>query len=284
MKWLTVPAAAVVGWFIPARGLDAQFDWIATRAIVDGHNPYATLGELASHYGMDWNAIWAHPRLPGAHLLQLPYTLIPFEHVGDFGKAVVCAALAATFVLIRPPWWVYAVLAYPIWSTVNYANTSAIVTLLIAVWYYRGSSTALGIATVLRGWPWFIIACLFITGRRREAVQAGGVFAGLNLVGLLLPEVTIPRMVDGFTLAREVEVVSVNLARGMDPWIVAAVAVGVILFLRAFPRFLVLSVPYALILSPVLWVSYFTVLAVPIGDAVRRPAPDVPRSAVVARP
>lgn len=261
----------MVGWFLPLRGIDAEFDWLSTRAIVDGHNPYATLGELAGFYGMDWNAIWAHPRLPGAHLLQLPYTLVPFEHVGSFGRAIVCAALVATVLVVRLPWWAYPILAWPAWSAVYYANTSAVVTLLLAVWYFRGSTTALGVATVLRGWPWFIIACLFVAGRRMEAVKAGAVFGGLNLVGLFLPGVSIPRIIEGFTSAREVEVVSVNVARGMTPLVVAVLAVGTILFLRAHPRFIVLSVPFALVISPVVWVQYFTVLAVPIGDAGRRP-------------
>jgi hypothetical protein len=244
-----------------SRGRTAQLDWMFVRAVIDGVDPYAPVGETASRYGVPFEGDWPPPRLPAQLLLQLPWALVPQSIVPELGRAIAAAALVAVSWFLRPSWW-WCLLAWPALSAVYYGNASAIVTLLLAVWFARRSGVALGVATALRAWPWFIGLCLFAAGRRREAVNAGLVFLGLNGLGLLLPGVTFAGAVDGLVGARVVENVSVNLTRGVPLWLATTIGVGVVAFVAWRPRFVALAVPYGLLLSPLVWFHYLTALAV----------------------
>ena len=253
--------AAVVAWHAPYPGTDAELDWMFVRSVVEGHDPYAPVGETAARYGIEFEGEWPPPRLPSTLLLQLPWALVPLAWVAPLGRSLTAVALVSVGFFVRPSWW-WVVLAWPALSAVYYANASSVVTLLLAIWMARRSAMALGVATALRAWPWFIGFCLLVAGRRREAVGAGITFLGLNLAGLLLPGVTLGGAVAALGGARIVEDVSVNLTRGVPTWLAIAAGAGMLAFLRWRSEFTTLAIPYALLLSPLVWFHYLTVLAV----------------------
>ena len=215
---------------------------------------------IAAEHGIVWPDLAPHPRLPAALLLQLPFLLVPLELAANFGQAVAAASLMWAFLEIRLPWWGWVVLAYPAANAVWYGQTSAVVTLMVVLWWTRGWSWSLGAATGLRIWPWFL-------GLARWDWKAGVWFGGLNLAGLLLPGVSVAGTVDAFTTAADTYVG--GGVTSMLPWWVPIVVAVLWLFVRDAR----LLVPVALLLSPVVWLHYLTVLAVPLGAKRKAPRP-----------
>jgi len=251
-----------VAYLVPGVPGDAFLDWLTAHAILDGFDPHAPVPDIAAEYG--WGVIdlaWPHPRLPGALLLGMVYAF-PIGWLW-LARAVCLGALVWTVRLVRPGWLAVPLVLFAA-QAVWYGNASAVVTLLVAV-ALRGSPAALGAATVLRLWPWFIGLVWLVNGRWRDAVKAAGWFAGLNLAGLLLPGVTVEGTVAAFVEASRYAGTGVNWA--VPLWVGVPFAVGFLFFARRFERWSPLA---ALAVSPVVWGHYLTVLVVPIGKTPRR--------------
>lgn len=259
MRYVGVGIAAVlVLWLFPSDGGDQILDWLTARAILDGHDPHASTRELATLYGMPgFGNAAPHPRLPGALLLSLPLALVPLDWVPTFGKVLVVGALAATVLLARPSMFAYPIVAFPAANAVFYANSSAVVTLLVAT----GSGVALGAATTMRLWPGFIVLGFVLLRRWRTVGAAAATFVGLNLAGLLLPGVTIGGTWDTLTVTRQFIETEGKATFGVPLW--AGIAVAVLSLIAVWrSQDAKWSIIGALALSPVVWLHYLTVLLV----------------------
>lgn len=255
--------AVIVVWLFPSDGGDQILDWLTARAIIDGHDPHASTRELATLYGMPgFGNAAPHPRLPGALLLSLPLALMPLGWVPTVGKVLVVAALAGTVLLVRPSMFAYPIVAFPAANAVFYANSSAVVTLLVAAGV-RGSGVALGAATTLRLWPGFLVVALLLLRRWRTVRAAVATFAGLNLAGLLLPGVTAAGTWNTLTTTRQfVEATSKGYRVPLWAGLIVAGLSFAAVWWRRNPKWSVIG---ALALSPVIWLHYLTALLIPFG-------------------
>ena len=240
-------------------------------------NPFPPPGTDLSH---GHNLIWP----PLAALVAAPFTLLSPE-AANWAIALVglgCFMASLRLVGVRD-WRVYGVFA--LWPQVigeiRVSHLTPFLCLLLAlVWRYREARAvpglALGCATAIKFFLWPLGIWLAAIGRGREALIAAGVAAASLL--LVLP----------FTGLHDYFEVLLDLGRtfGTDsyspfgllsqlhvpeaPARVVSVALGVALLIGCWRRAsLGLAVAAALVLSPIVWLDYFAVAAIPL--AIVRP-------------
>jgi hypothetical protein len=240
-------------------------------------NPFPPPGTDLSH---GHNLIWP----PLAALVAAPFTLLSPE-AANWAIALVglgCFMASLRLVGVRD-WRVYGVFA--LWPQVigeiRVSHLTPFLCLLLAlVWRYREARAvpglALGCATAIKFFLWPLGIWLAAIGRAREALIAAGVAAASLL--LVLP----------FTGLHDYFEVLLDLGRtfGTDsyspfgllsqlhvpeaPARVGSVALGVALLIGCWRRAsLGLAVAAALVLSPIVWLDYFAVAAIPL--AIVRP-------------
>jgi hypothetical protein len=251
------------------------------EAVVDGRPAYdapdANLSDRA-------NFLW-----PMAAVLPMtPLTAFPPGVADWIATVLVLAALVGALWLLEiRDWRVYGVvLLWPsVIEGVQTANASIPLTLLVAIaWRYRDRATVAGIAlgygVAVKLFLWPVVIWFALVGRRRAAAIAAGVAAASLL--LLLPWTSIP---DYVRLLR-------NLSETFDhdtytpfalltdlgvpdvPARIATLALGLGVLSLAWRRqSLGLAIAAALVLSPIVWRHFFTLLVVPL--ALSRPRFDV---------
>jgi hypothetical protein len=251
------------------------------EAVLDGREAYdppdADLSDRA-------NFLW-----PMAAVLPVvPLAALPPGVADWLATGVVLATLfAALWVLRVRDWRVYGVvLLWPsVIEAVQTANASLPLTLLVAVmWRYRERAAlaglALGYAVALKLFLWPLVVWLALVGRRTAAAVAAVVAAASLL--LLLPWTSLADYVrllrnlgetfehDAYTpfaLLTDIGVPD-TAAR------IVTVALGLALLALAWRRrSLGLAIAAALVLSPIVWRHFFTLLLVPL--ALSRPRFDV---------
>ena len=251
------------------------------EAVVDGRDVYeapdADLSDRA-------NAVW-----PIAALLPvIPFTALPPEVADWLATAAVIAVLAGTLWLLGVrDWRIYGVvLLWPaVIEGIQTANASLPLTLLVALmWRYRdrasvaGAVLGYGVAVKLFLWP--LVVWLALVGRRRAAAVASLVAAASLL--LLLPFIGIADYVrllrklgetfehDAYTLFALLG----DLGMADTPARIATGILGLAVLVLAWRRrSLGLAIAAALVLSPIVWRHFFTLLLVPL--ALSRPRFDV---------
>lgn len=160
-----------------------------------------------------------------------------------------------------------------------------IAALIAATWVSRDRPIGgiwLGVAATLKLFPGLLIPMLWFQGRKRAAVGALSVVAGLNLAGLLLPDVTLAGSVETIT-ALDMSANPGNLSLGLPVAVAAVLAVGLIWWSRrlTFNQTMVVGSLGMLALSPVVWLHYLPVVYLPVVVMGRRLAESVkgePRS------
>jgi len=256
-------------WTIPGFRWDFGYDWLVTRAAFSGIDPALPLRDLAPLLGLHTELSYPHPRLPGALIAQAPIALLPWSWVYVAGRLLVVGSVVALLWILarlayRPAEWF--LMATPIALLVpgfsvalRDGNTGILVGALIAWTWLRGTGWGLGLAVTLKVWPWLIVPALFMSGYRRAAYQAAGLFAGLNLAGLALPSVSMKRALEVMERAQ----IHTDRSLALLPlW--ASLTVGLVFLATMWwrewdPRW---SIPMALATAPVLWPSYLPALAV----------------------
>lgn len=258
-RWLLLTVVLVmIGMFFPGQAGDGIYDWLATHEAIDG-NPHRPINDIAPEYGLSPIGQGPHPRLPGAFILQLPLLLVPLSWAPFVMRVLSAAALIAVSRFIRPT-WLWALIAVPAFHALWYGQGSSIVTLALAIAVGRNVGWPIGVATVLRAWPWTVALAFLVVGKWRQAASATFVFFGLNGLGLLFPGVTVQGTIEAFTAAANYDsTLALPLGWG------AAIAVGILTYIRARPEALSLSVVASLAASPVIWMNYLTALMVPLG-------------------
>jgi hypothetical protein len=226
------------------------------------------------------NFVW-----PMAAVLPVvPSTALPAEVADWLATAAVIASLVATLLVLRiRDWRIYGVvLLWPsVIEAIQTANASLPLTLLLALaWRYRGhapvSGAALGYAIAVKLFLWPVAVWLALLGRAKAAANALAVAAGSLL--LILPFTSLGDYVRllrnlGETFEHESYTPFALLADagvGDTPARIVTVGLGLALLAAAWRRRSIgLAIAAALVLSPIVWRHFFTVLIVPL--ALSRP-------------
>ncbi len=240
-------------------------------------NPFPARGADLSH---GHNLIWP----PIAALVAAPFTLLSPEAANWAIAFVGLACFMASLRLVGVrDWRVYGVFA--LWPQVigeiRVSHLTPFLCLLLALaWRYRDARAvpglALGTAVAIKFFLWPLGIWLAAIGRARETVLA----AGVALASLLL---VLP-----FTSLHDYVQVLLELGKTFDdasyspfgllsllhvpeaPARIATVVLGAVLLVGCWRRAsLGLAVAAALVLSPIVWLDYYAVAAIPL--AVVRP-------------
>jgi hypothetical protein len=226
------------------------------------------------------NAVW-----PMAAVLPVvPFTTIPPEVADWLATGAMLAALVGTLLLLNVrDWRVYGVvLLWPaVIEGIQTANASLPLTLLVAVmWRYRDragiAGVALGYAVAVKLFLWPVVVWLALVGRRSAAAVAAAVAAAslllvLPFIGLVdsarllrnIGETFEHQSYTPFALLTDIGVPD-TAARALT------VALGLGVLALAWRRgSLGLALAAALVLSPIVWRHFFTLLLVPL--ALSRP-------------
>lgn len=289
-----LPAIVVLLLFVSAIEDDAvAFDFRvfygAAEAMLDGESPYQD--------PEDENAVVARGYVypPITAIGVIPLTVLPVEVAGLLVMALlVCAALAIPYVLGVRDWRCYGLLL--LWPPVISAVQTGTVTLLLALgaalaWRYRDraavSASAVGATLSLKLILWPLLVWQAATRRVLAAVTALAVgvalalgsWAAIGFTGLREYPDVLRRLQDVVELdSYTLYVVALDagasstLARAI--WIAVGIAVlaAVVVVARRGDerRAFVLAIAAALLLSPIVWLHYFALLAVVVALARHR--------------
>jgi alpha-1,2-mannosyltransferase len=248
------------------------------EAVLDGREAYdppdADLSDRA-------NFLW-----PMAAVLPVvPVTVLPPGVADWLATAAVVAALLATLLILEVrDWRVYGVvLLWPaVIEGIQTANASLPLTLLVAVmWRYRDragiAGTALGYGVAVKLFLWPLVVWLALVGRVRAAIVAS-VVAAASLV-LLLPFTSIAdyaRLLRNLGETFEHQsytpfALLTDLGVPDEGARIVTIAMGVgLLGLAWRRRSLGLAIAAALVVSPIVWRHFFTLLIVPLALAYPR--------------
>ena len=278
-----LPVATAIAMFATAHStgsLSADFHnelYPEAKLLLGWENPFPGPGH---NPGYGPNLVWP----PLAALLVAPFTLLS-AGAADWAIALVglaCFMASLRIVAVRD-WRVYG--AFALWPQVvgeiRVSHLTPFLTLLLAVaWRYRDARFAPGVAVGLAGaikfFLWPLGVWLIAIGRAREALGAV-VVAGASLV-LVLPFIGLDDYFETLLeLGRTFDQESYSpfgllmqvgapepLARGIT------FALGAVLLVATWRwASLGLAVAAALVLSPIVWLDYYAVAAIPL--AVVRP-------------
>lgn len=226
---VVVVLTAVLGWFgasaysrstDPASTSDATADWLVATALADGIDPHTNLRDLADRYEIEFWAsdepderILKHPRTPGALVLLYPLSWATADQayavmliVGFASIAVAMIALSRNFSLS----WLailmgiaYTTLSGPArWSHL-FGSQGPILLLCVALFLVFMAKSDnpwagvwLGIATTLKLFPLILLGVLIAHRRTRGLAGAAVTLVVLNLVPLLLPNLSVASTIE----------------------------------------------------------------------------------------
>jgi hypothetical protein len=280
---------AVVGTDESERlGFDFRSSYYpAGEAVVDGRSPYPAHPSDAS---LDTRTVYAYP--PQLAVVISPLTALPVGVASVLAVLIALACLLGALALVgvRDVRCYGAVLIWaPTWNALEMANVSALLTLLLAlVWRSRETlwpfALAMGAMVSLKLFVWPVLVWAVVSGRTRGAVRAAAIglmlvatswavigFAGLERYSELLERIAAQE---------SYAIKSIVLAAGLGS--VGAYAITVIsatclvglcaLYARRGDeeRAFTVAVIAALVVSPVVWLHYLVLLAVPLGIVRRR--------------
>lgn len=243
--------------------------------LLNGENPYPPEG-FDPTFGA--NLIWP----PLAAFAVMPLTLLPLAHASVVFAllGLACFAVALWVVGVRD-WRVYGIAA--LWpqvvSEMQLSHLTPVIALLIAgIWRTRsstlGSGLLLGVAVALKFFAWPLAVWSTAIGRVRAAIVAGVI--ALASLALVLPYtnlgeylVSVVRVGRGFDQASYTLFGLVTQAGAPEISATLATAVvgcGLLLATWRYQSF-TLAVAAALVLSPVVWLDYFALAAIPLALA-----------------
>ncbi len=237
------------------------------KELLDGNNPWP-------------EGLWP----PLATVVAVPFTVLPSEAAGvAFALlGLACMALALWLVDVRD-WRVYGVVA--LWPSVlgdvRIAHLTPLLCLLAAmVWRYRdrplASGLALGVAAGLKFLLWPLGVWLVATGRIRAIIIAAAVAAVALLA--VVPFAPVNEYLHtlrsvGNTFDQDsyspFGVLTQLGASDVVAHLVTYAIGGALLVLTWFRKSFALAIAAALVLSPIVWLDFYALAAIPL--AVARP-------------
>jgi hypothetical protein len=271
---------------------DFHVFWAAGRDVLHGRSPYPPLGSIAS----DEKNYYVYP--PLVALLSAPLGLLPFPAAGALAAAALVAAMYLSLrILGVRDGRCYAVCL--VWAATLQAITlgtvGPLLALLLAIaWRYRNRTVVCALAVAaavclkLFLWPmllWLVAMRRFRAGALSLAFALGAALAGWAAIGFagltsyprLLARLSSVEEGRSFSLTALGHALGLPSAVGHVALAVAGVgllaAIGVLARRsdgdrRAFAA----AVAASLALTPILWLHYLCILAVPI--AIRSPRLD----------
>ena len=283
-----LPVVVAVAMFAVAHdsgSLSADFHnelYPEAKRLLEWENPFPEPG--TTDLGEGKNLIWP----PLAAFAVAPFTLLEPE-AADWAIALVglaCFMLSLWLVGVRD-WRVYGVFA--LWPSVigeiRVSHLTPFLCLLVALaWRYRerryAPGIAIGVAGAIKFFLWPLGIWLLATGRRTAAATAAAIAAASIL--LVLPFTALDEYVRVLLeLGRTFDQESYNpyglLVQAGAPSVVGRVVtivVGAALLVGCWRRrSLALAVAAALVLSPIVWLDYYAVAAIPLAVVRPRLAP-----------
>ena len=278
-----LPVAVAIGMFATAHSsnsLAADFHnelYPEAKLLLHWTNPFPG-PDAALEYGH--NLIWP----PVAAFLISPLTALP---AGTANWAIALIGLACSLLSLRivgvRDWRVYGVFA--LWPQVigeiRISHLTPFLCVLIALaWRYRdvrfAPGLSIGLAGAIKFFLWPLGVWLAATGRARETLVAALVAAASLL--LVLPFTSLEDYLRTLVeLGKDFDQDSyspfgflVQIGVAETPARVVSYAIGLALLVACWRRAsLGLAVAAALVLSPIVWLDYYAVAAVPL--AIVRP-------------
>ncbi len=249
------------------------------KLVVHGENPFpAPDADLSGGV----NRIFPIP----AALLVAPLTALPDGAAAAVFTVVLFAALIGTLAVLGvQDWRVYGAVA--LWpatiAALQTGNLSILLGLLVALaWRWRdhrvlpGLAIGLAIALKLFLWPlviWLVAIRRFTAAGTAAALAAAGTLLVLPFMSLREYERLMRNL--GDTFGREsynlVGLLQQSGVAGRSAAHLAAVVAGIAVLALAYRRrSLPLALAACLLLSPIVWLNYFVLLAVPLAIASPR--------------
>jgi hypothetical protein len=207
---VAVLMAASLLFLFAGEGIsDVSLDWASTKGAWDGTGAFQTIETFQEpHGGRPWSVRpgGVHPRTPGGLLLQTPLLLVPvslLQVVWALLSAILLAGMVQILAshlrmrLTDSALWIIAVLGAPaVWVNFQAGSGSALLGLLLTatpILILRDrpgwAGVCFGIAATLRLFP-LVLAPLLVLWPA-ALVAAGAVFLATNVIGLMLPGVTL---------------------------------------------------------------------------------------------
>jgi alpha-1,2-mannosyltransferase len=294
-----VPLVLVLSFVLGAIGHHFAFDfrtfWQAARLVVHGHSPYPSASFVAHHHPAHGDYeyfVYPAPFAVGV----LPLAVLPFAPAATIWTVLLLASVLGTLAVLGVrDWRCYGLVlaTVPALSAVRLGAVTPVLMLLAAcAWRYRNDPLKVGAAVagaiVLKLFLWPLVLWLLVTRRSRAAgVAVGGAvlasalaWAALRLDGLrqypaLLRTLAHVEGRESYSLVALAD--RLHLSDPSTTWIVLAIPVALVLVAVCFTRAASLrddaafatAIGLALVLTPIVWLNYFALLAVPL--AVRRP-------------
>ena len=294
-----VPLVLVLSFVLGAIGHHFAFDfrtfWQAGRLVTHGHSPYPSASFVTHHHPAHGDYeyfVYPAPFAVGV----LPLSLLPFAPAAALWTVFLLACvLGSLAVLGVRDWRCYGLVlaTVPALSTVRLGAVTPLLMLLAAVaWRHRNeplkAGAAVGGAVVLKLFLWPLVLWLLVTRRTRAAgVAVGGAvlatglaWAALRLDGLrdyptLLRTLAHVEGWESYSLVALAD--RLHLSDPPTTWIVFAIPVALLLVAVCVTRApsvrdaaaFATAIGLAIVLTPIVWLNYFALLAVPL--AVRRP-------------
>jgi hypothetical protein len=273
LLFVALPVAAVVTMFVVAvvsgpLAFDFRNElYPQAKAVLGGDNPYP-------------EGLWP----PLATAVAMPFTVLPSSAAGVAVAiaGLACMALALWLVGVRD-WRVFGVVGLwpPVLGDIRIAHLTPLLCLLTAcVWRYRDRSLVaglgLGLAGGLKFFLWPLGVWLLATGRARAAFMAGTVAIGSLLV--IVPLAPLDDYVrrlrdvsetfdqDGYTVFGMLTQLGASDAAAH---VATYVLGGALLTLTWRRRSFAVAIAAALMLSPIVWLDFYALVAIPL--AIARP-------------
>lgn len=269
---------------------DFHVFWLAGRDVLHGRSPYPVISKMTSA-PKDY---YVYP--PIVAVLSVPLAVLPFPVAGALYSAALVAAMFLTLRILGVRDWVcYS--ACLVWAATLQAialgTVGPLLALLLAVaWRYRDRRVVCALAVAgavclkLFLWPllvWLVATRRLKTGFLSLALGVAAAVAGWAAIGFA-GLTSYPALLNKFSAVTEARAFSIaglnhslglpeNVGRGALLVAGAASVAAIVMLTRRSEgdrRAFAMAIAAALLLSPVVWLHYFCLLAVPIAIARRR--------------
>jgi alpha-1,2-mannosyltransferase len=255
----------------------------AAHEVIHGRSPYHV-------HSIRSGEAFVYP--PLSAFLMVPFTFVPVALADALAMVLALTVPAAVLRLMNITDWRCYLIVYlwaPVMTAVQTANLIIVVALgIAALWRYRDRPVAAGVIagllTTLKLFAWPVLLYLVVT-RRWRAAAIGAItcvtslllpwaligFRDLTSYPQLLSQLEHAERSHGYTLAALVALDhSWWLAKAITYGVAAAVAAAAYIRRRDDRFVFVAMVSLALLLSPIVWLSYFVLLIPVVALGSRR--------------
>lgn len=296
-RWLVSAAVLVAGAGILFAGLFTAFGshnpgelgwdfrvayYPAGEAVLDGRSPYPT---DPSDPALDYQRLYVYP--PQLAVLVSPLSALPVDVAVVLAVLGSLAALMGALALVGVRdvrCYAVVVIWSPGWNALEMANVSALLALLAALaWRFRARlwpfATALGLMVSLKLFLWPLVAWAVAIRQLHGALLGVAIGVGLTMTSWALIGFaglsTYPDLLDRVVTQESYSVKGMAFALGLGSGSAYALTLAVSAGLLALSvasarraeheRSFLLAIVAALAVSPVVWLHYLVLLAVPLG-------------------